>query len=168
MPNLDTFGEWVLDIPDEAATRSLGKAIGARLRAGDVITLTGNLGSGKTVLAQGIAQGVEVPEGYYVTSPSYTMVNVYPGRIPFYHLDLYRISGTADPTDLELDEILYGSGACVVEWPDRIPSGYLSAHLSMVITATGPNTRQIACRGFGTDLWERIQPILEGWRTKKP
>ena len=159
-----------VEVPDEKSTRSLGAAIGRALCAGDIITLTGNLGSGKTVFAQGIARGLGVPESYDVTSPTYTLVNVYPGRIDFFHMDLYRISGPVDPADLELDDALYGRGVCVVEWPDRLPSGYLleaKTHLAVHIIVTGLNSRRIECRFSGVDLWERIQPIIRSWRKEE-
>ena len=160
-----------VEVPDEKSTRSLGAAIGRALCAGDIITLTGNLGSGKTVFAQGIARGLGVPESYDVTSPTYTLVNVYPGRIDFFHMDLYRISGPVDPADLELDDALYGRGVCVVEWPDRLPPGYLSGpcimHLAIQIVATGDETRRIGFKVYGSGLWERIKPIIAGWRNKR-
>lgn len=160
-----------MHLPNEKSTRSLATAIGRGLCAGDVVTLTGNLGSGKTVFAQGIARGLEVAESYDVTSPTYTLVNVYPGRIDFFHMDLYRIPGPVDPGELGLDEAIFGAGVCVVEWPDRLPAGYISGpgtpHLAVRIVATGAETRRVELRCYGSDLWERIKPIIECWREKR-
>jgi tRNA threonylcarbamoyladenosine biosynthesis protein TsaE len=69
----------------------LGKTIGRQINAGTVIALTGDLGSGKTTMVQGLARGLEVPEDYYITSPTYTLINEYPGRHSLYHVDLYRL-----------------------------------------------------------------------------
>ena len=81
-------------------TLSLGKNIGKMLKAGVIIALTGDLGSGKTSFVQGLAKGLDVSEKYYITSPTFTLINEYPGRFRLSHIDLYRIE---DP--LELDEL---------------------------------------------------------------
>jgi tRNA threonylcarbamoyladenosine biosynthesis protein TsaE len=103
------------------ATRELGRSCGQRITGPLVIFLMGDLGSGKTMFAQGLALGLDVPAAYYVTSPSYTLVNEYPGRMPFYHIDLYRLEAGVDPDDLGLNEILHGAGVAAVEWAERLP-----------------------------------------------
>ena len=161
---------WETEVTDENLTRSLGEAIGRILTPGDIVTLTGNLGSGKTVFTQGVAKGAGVSENAYVTSPTYTLVNHYPGRIDFYHMDLYRIPPPVDLADLGFDDVLCSHGVCVVEWPDRLPSGYLleaKTHLAVHIIVTGLNSRRIECRFSGVDLWERIQPIIRSWRKEE-
>ncbi|MBW1982720.1 MAG: tRNA (adenosine(37)-N6)-threonylcarbamoyltransferase complex ATPase subunit type 1 TsaE, partial [Deltaproteobacteria bacterium] len=87
-------------------TRRLAEILGSLLQPGDVIALFGELGSGKTVFAQGLARGLQVPESYYITSPTFSIVNEYPGRIPFYHIDLYRVAGDTEVEELGLVEIL--------------------------------------------------------------
>ncbi|MFY9944038.1 MAG: tRNA (adenosine(37)-N6)-threonylcarbamoyltransferase complex ATPase subunit type 1 TsaE, partial [Desulfobacterales bacterium] len=85
-------------------TQALARALGARMAAGMVVALTGDLGSGKTAFVQGLAEGLEVPKDYIITSPTFTLVNVYPGRVPLYHADLYRLAEAAvDLTALGLD-----------------------------------------------------------------
>ncbi|SHE32478.1 tRNA threonylcarbamoyladenosine biosynthesis protein TsaE [Desulfacinum infernum DSM 9756] len=110
------------DCPE--ASRTLGRAIGERLRAGDVVALWGELGAGKTFLTGGIAQGLGVPEEIPVTSPTFTIINEYEGRVRLYHLDLYRIGDVDELETLPWREALFGSGAAVVEWPERL-GGYL-------------------------------------------
>ncbi len=104
-----------------AATEEFGKRLAEGLSAGSVVALRGELGAGKTVLARGIARGLGV-EGY-LKSPSFTIINEYhEGRIPLYHIDLYRLpEGGADCGDdgLALEEYLYGDGVCVIEWAER-------------------------------------------------
>ena len=86
-------------------TKKLGKIIGSAVSAGTVLALTGDLGSGKTSFVQGLAEGLEVPDDYYITSPSYTLINEYPGRFFLYHVDLYRITDSIDIEDIGLYEI---------------------------------------------------------------
>lgn len=84
------------------------------------MALTGELGAGKTCLTQGIAKGLEISEGYYVTSPTFTLINEYPGRIPLYHMDVYRLSGSRDLEDMGYEEYFYGDGVVVIEWAEKV------------------------------------------------
>lgn len=101
----------------EAETLALGERIGQQLRAGDIVLLRGRPGAGKTALARGIARGL----GYsgYVNSPTFTLVNEYEGRLPVYHMDLYRLEG-GELDELGLDEYLYSGGVCLIEWPQLL------------------------------------------------
>ncbi|HET57416.1 MAG TPA: tRNA (adenosine(37)-N6)-threonylcarbamoyltransferase complex ATPase subunit type 1 TsaE [Deltaproteobacteria bacterium] len=101
-------------------TLRIGRIIGEKALPGMVIALVGDLGSGKTSLTQGIAVGLEVPDEYYVTSPSFTLVNEYPGRLPLYHFDVYRLAGPADLDDLGYDDYVFGAGLTAVEWAEKI------------------------------------------------
>lgn len=102
--------------PEE--TRRAGRELAAALPPGSVLALTGDLGSGKTAFVKGVADCLG--DGEQVTSPTYTLVNEYPGRIPLYHFDVYRL----EQPDLSqcdwMDDYLFGEGICVVEWADRI------------------------------------------------
>lgn len=102
-----------------AETQALAARLAARLRPGDVVALVGDLGAGKTCFAQGLgrALGVTGPMG----SPTFTLINEYDGRMPFHHVDLYRLSGSAEALDLGLDELLDGDGVTAIEWPERAP-----------------------------------------------
>ncbi|MGD8702479.1 MAG: tRNA (adenosine(37)-N6)-threonylcarbamoyltransferase complex ATPase subunit type 1 TsaE, partial [Desulfosarcina sp.] len=83
-------------------TVALGCTLGRRLEQATVFLLFGDLGSGKTAFAQGLARGLDVPPSYIVTSPTYTLINEYPGKLPFYHVDLYRLPTPVDPDELGL------------------------------------------------------------------
>jgi tRNA threonylcarbamoyladenosine biosynthesis protein TsaE len=125
-------------------TQKLGKLIGSTLSAGTVLALTGDLGSGKTSFVQGLAEGLEVPDDYYITSPSYTLINEYPGRFTLFHVDLYRITDTVDIEDIGLYEILDDDAAvAAVEWADRIEPKLLPDSISIHFEITGDNTRNI-------------------------
>jgi tRNA threonylcarbamoyladenosine biosynthesis protein TsaE len=98
-------------------TRRLGCAVGERARAGDVYLLSGPLGAGKTCFTQGLALGLGV-EGY-VRSPTFVLMTRHHGRLTLHHIDLYRIGSPAEAWDLGLDEQLFDSGVCVIEWAER-------------------------------------------------
>ncbi len=98
--------------------RRLGEALGALLGPGDVVGLIGELGAGKTVLAQGVALGLGVRAR--VTSPTFTIIHEHRGRVPFYHVDVYRLGAPSDTEGLGLEEYLSGDGVAAVEWADKI------------------------------------------------
>ena len=102
-------------------TRALGRRLGELLRPGDLVTLAGPFGAGKTTLVQGIGDGLGIEE--HLTSPSFTLVNEYlpdesGARLPFFHLDLYRLDGAAAAIELGLDDYLARRGAIAIEWPE--------------------------------------------------
>jgi tRNA threonylcarbamoyladenosine biosynthesis protein TsaE len=124
-------------------TLRVGEIIGEMAEAGTLIALRGDLGSGKTALVQGLARGLEVPETVYVTSPSYTLVNEYPGRLPLFHLDLYRLTDL-DFDDIGLHDILdTHSAVVVIEWAERLAPDGLFEGLTLQMEITGDNTRNI-------------------------
>jgi len=103
-------------------TRDLGRTVGACLGHGMMLYLMGDLGSGKTAFVQGLARGLEVPPEYYVTSPTFTLVNEYPGRLLLYHIDLYRLEGAVDFEDIGLFDLPEENAVAAVEWAERLHS----------------------------------------------
>ena len=104
--------------PEE--TIQLGAKIGESLQPGDLVLLYGDLGSGKTILTQGITRGLGVAEDEYVRSPSFTLINEYRGRMPIFHIDLYRIESATQLENLGLEEILFNEGTSIVEWAEKL------------------------------------------------
>ena len=103
--------------PEE--TRELGRKIGAKAEPGSVYTLVGDLGVGKTVFTQGIAEGLEIEES--ICSPTFTIVQVYEeGRMPFYHFDVYRIGDIEEMDEIGYEDYFYGEGVCMIEWANLI------------------------------------------------
>ena len=96
----------------------LGERIGRVLKKGNVVALRGGLAAGKTTLTKGIARALAVPDE--VTSPTYTIISEYAGKIPLYHMDAYRLGGEEEFLSIGAEEFLYGAGICVVEWSERV------------------------------------------------
>jgi tRNA threonylcarbamoyladenosine biosynthesis protein TsaE len=123
-------------------TRALGEQLAERLSAGDVVTLEGELGAGKSELARGIARGLGVTET--VTSPSFTILNVYEsGRCPLYHFDWYRLESEEELYELGMDEYLGGDGIAVIEWAERCPEAVPENVIRIRLEVTGGESRRI-------------------------
>ncbi len=140
--------------PDE--TRSLGRRLGEILDAGCCVALSGPLGAGKTLLVRGIAEGAGVPEHVTVNSPTFVIVNEYPGRFPLLHIDAYRLSGPEELLDIGFDEMTTGGGAVIVEWADRVAGILPRDHLAARIDHAGESVRRFVWRAGG----ERSQRML--------
>ncbi|NIO08449.1 MAG: tRNA (adenosine(37)-N6)-threonylcarbamoyltransferase complex ATPase subunit type 1 TsaE, partial [Deltaproteobacteria bacterium] len=97
--------------------------MGKLVRGGEIIGLTGELGSGKTCFVRGLAKGVKVAEGAWVRSPTFTLINEYDGRLPLFHVDLYRLSSATEMEELSLRECFFSDGVSVIEWFERLPEG---------------------------------------------
>ena len=117
--------------PEE--TFALGKMLGGQSRAGTVFTLTGDLGAGKTVFAQGFAAGLGIGEP--VNSPTFTILQVYEGgRLPFYHFDVYRIADVEEMDEIGYEDCFYGEGVCLIEWADMIEEILPESRIRIAIT----------------------------------
>jgi tRNA threonylcarbamoyladenosine biosynthesis protein TsaE len=140
-------------------TKKLGEKIGARLMGQAVFALTGDLGSGKTSFVQGLARGLEVPNDYYITSPSYTLINEYPGRHPLAHVDLYRLEDPVDFEDIGLYEILDDNYVVAIEWADRIPQELLPDHIRIKFEISGDKSRKICMSAHGVNSSNLLKEI---------
>jgi tRNA threonylcarbamoyladenosine biosynthesis protein TsaE len=141
--------------PEE--TRELGRQVGALAQPGDVYLLCGNLGAGKTCFTQGIARGLGIEE--YVMSPSFVIVREHHGRLPLYHIDLYRLEGVDETVDLGMDVYLYGKGVCVVEWAERARSVMPAEHLMAQIDYAGDEERCFRIEANGTRYGDIIAKL---------
>ena len=136
---------------DEADTIKLGEIIGKSLKPGSIIALRGDLGAGKTVLVKGIARGLGIEDE--PVSPTFVIMNAYEGRIPLYHFDLYRISGSDELMGIGADEFLFGAGVSAVEWAERVDEILPEYTIHIDIKMPGPesgvpeNTREIRIEG---------------------
>jgi tRNA threonylcarbamoyladenosine biosynthesis protein TsaE len=130
-------------------TIRIGKSIGSLLRPGDVVALVGELGAGKTQLIKGLASGVGIRNATYVSSPSFKLINEYPGKTTFYHIDLFRLKGEKEAEELGLDDYFQSRGITAVEWADKIPSLLPEEILWIEIRYTGENSRSLEISGKG-------------------
>ena len=142
-------------------TDAFGKILGRISSRRDVILLTGSLGAGKTTLTQSIAAGLEVPEDCYVVSPSYSLMLEYPGRIPLYHIDCYRLEGEDDVEGSGLMDYIVAGGLTVVEWPDRLGGLKPPEYLDVALCTVDGNTRSIEVTPVGTSWLERMNALQE-------
>jgi len=147
----------VLQTNSPSETIRIGKRIGGLLRAGDVVALIGELGAGKTLLVKGLAEGVGADKETYISSPSFTLINEYRGRMPFYHIDLYRLSDGKEAGELGLEEYFHGQGITAIEWADRISSLLPDELLRIHIHYTGKQTRSLEMTGIGKRYLELMK-----------
>ncbi len=143
-----------LDLPDEAATEKLGRALGDLLKPGGVVLLYGGLGAGKTTLARGLARGLGVGEDYAITSPTFTLLNVYPGRIAFYHADLYRLDADSALDLGLLDEA--ADGVLAVEWAEIMEGHWPPDALTVRLGGNETLSRQAEITG-PAELIDQLQ-----------
>jgi tRNA threonylcarbamoyladenosine biosynthesis protein TsaE len=144
-----------------AETVELGARLGRLLAPGDFVALVGELGAGKTQFAKGIAVGLEVDYDTPVTSPTYTILNIYQGRIPLYHFDLYRLHGSEEVAELGFEEYFFGAGACVVEWAERLGEEMPAQVLTVSLSHAGAEERSVSFSAVGpraTELLEALFP----------
>ena len=113
---------------NEKQMLAYAESLGKKLQAGDIIVLTGELGAGKTTFTKGLGKGLDIHQ--MIKSPTYTIVREYEGRLPLYHMDVYR-SGD-DPDSIDLDEYLFGNGVTVIEWGNLLAQDLPSAYLEIL------------------------------------
>ena len=130
--------------PDPRATRAVGERLGLAARAGDVIALSGPLGAGKTELARGIARGLGVVGP--VSSPTFILISEHEGRLPFFHVDGYRLAGPEDALGAGLLDERRAEGVTVVEWAERIEPALPEGRLEIRLDGSGDDPRSLACR----------------------
>jgi tRNA threonylcarbamoyladenosine biosynthesis protein TsaE len=144
-------------------TRKLGESIGSVVTAGTILALYGDLGSGKTSFVQGLGRGLGVPDDYFITSPSYTLINEYPGRFVLFHVDLYRIANSVDTEDIGLYEILEDDGVVAIEWADRMGKDLPPNHVRVQFEIIDDKTRKISIIPQGVQaiedfrIWNKLQ-----------
>lgn len=130
-------------------TEELGSRIGRLLCPGSFLALRGDLGGGKTCLTRGVVAALAPQSSCLVASPTYALMNCYPGNTPVYHFDFYRLAGENDIVELGFEDYFCGDGVCVVEWPERLEQLLPSDTLSFLFEYTGDNERRITISSSG-------------------
>lgn len=128
-------------------TQKFGVGIGELAQPGDIFLLVGELGTGKTCLTQGIARGLDIKD--YVLSPSFVIIRELYGRLPLYHIDLYRLDHIEEIEELGLDDYLYGNGVCVVEWAEKGLTALPEEHLLIQIDYLSDTERSFYLKPSG-------------------
>ena len=143
----------------------MGEALAGMLRPGDVVSLTGDLGAGKTTLVQGAARALGVQDP--VLSPTFLLVREYEGRVPIYHLDVYRLERLQEVLDLGFEELMDRRAIVFVEWGDAIDMLLPAEHLQVELTLPADGQeRRISVSWYGRSWAARIEPlaaVLERW-----
>lgn len=125
--------------PEE--TIDLGYKIGLLLKKGDVIAMQGTLAAGKTTITKGIAKALEIKDT--ITSPTFCLISEYSGRMPLYHMDVYRLDGAEDFVNLGTDDMIYGDGVSIIEWSEKIMSELPKKTIILNITPKADGSRLI-------------------------
>ena len=154
-----TRHDFKLNTSSPEETQELGRRLGELAEPGNVFLLEGTLGSGKTCLVQGIARGLGISE--YVMSPTFVLVRELKGRLPLYHIDLYRLDNLAEIIDLGLDDYFYGQGLSVVEWADKATRLLPPEHLLIKIEYNGETGRRFYLKAAGKRYREITQKLKE-------
>ncbi len=141
-----------------AETITLGRKIAKLLNPGDIICLSGNLGSGKTTLAKGIAKGLSI-DPVKVNSPTFVIMNAYEGRLPLYHFDLYRLNKRQEMGVIGYDEFLYGEGVSLIEWGERLEKLLPKEFLNVKIVQSGELERRFCFEAVGTKYKSMVDQI---------
>jgi tRNA threonylcarbamoyladenosine biosynthesis protein TsaE len=141
-------------------TRKLGQELGRLIERPTTLALIGDLGGGKTAFVQGLARGLDVPGDYYITSPTFTLINEYPGRLPLFHVDLYRLETVDDLEDIGLEELLDDRGVLAIEWADKLAGRFFAEYLSLKFETIDDTSRRIsliACGHNETNLIKALE-----------
>jgi tRNA threonylcarbamoyladenosine biosynthesis protein TsaE len=138
-------------------TEQIARSLAAHLKGGDVITLTGDLGAGKTSFTQGLAKGLGVQR--YVNSPTFTLIKEYQGTsLALYHMDVYRVDDEFE--ELGFDEYFYGSGVCVIEWPLMIQGQLPHDRLDITIVKKGAEAREFLFEPYGEKYKQLVDKVV--------
>lgn len=159
------MNSWHVTTDSAEQTRLLGQMLGGLLRQPLIIRLCGDLGAGKTCLTQGLAAGLEVPADEPVTSPSYTLLNQYQGRLALNHFDLYRLQQEDDLIDLGFEETLDAEAVTVIEWADRFAK-VAGEGLLIRFALPGGEQRRLHFQAFGSAAEVALAALARAWEGK--
>ncbi len=140
-------------------TKALGMEIGLIARPGLIITLNGDLGVGKTVLARGVGRGLGIDQP--ITSPTFTILHQYRGRLALYHFDMYRLIDEDEIFELGFEEFIYGDGVSVIEWPENMGELHPDEYVEIIIERIDDNMRKIKINSIGDEFNWLEEMLLE-------
>lgn len=129
-------------------TMLIAEKLAKKLKPGDMIALSGDLGSGKTTFTKGIGKGLGVKDPRHINSPTFVLIKEYKGNIPLYHLDLYRLDDPKEIESLAIEEYIYGDGVAVIEWAEKIKCILPKKHILVKFKIKGDNKREVVIEDF--------------------
>ncbi len=145
----------------QEATRALGRTLGGLLAGGEILGLTGDLGSGKTCFVHGLAEGLEVGRNSWVRSPTFTLINEYDGRVPLVHVDLFRVAQGAEMEDLHLEEYFASGSVCVIEWFERLDAVGVDEFLAVAFRYVDEDRRELRFAAHGPRYDELVAALRQ-------
>jgi tRNA threonylcarbamoyladenosine biosynthesis protein TsaE len=157
------MGSWSVVSRSAQQTRAWGRRLGTLLEGGEIIGLIGELGAGKTCFVRGVAEGLDVDQEAWIRSPTFTLINEYPGRLPVFHIDLYRIESRNELEGLNLREYVYSDGVSLIEWFERLPVDEVGEYLELAIGNVESNKRELRFTAHG----ERYEKIVDSLRRQE-
>ena len=159
------MGSWSVVSRSARQTRAWGERLGKLLEGGEIVGLIGELGAGKTCFVRGVAEGLDVCQEAWIRSPTFTLINEYPGRLPVFHIDLYRVGSRNELEGLDLREYLYADGVSLIEWFEHLPADEVDEYLELTIGNGEGNKRELKFTAHG-ERYEKIVEELKGQRSK--
>lgn len=148
-------------------TEALGVSIGSLLQPGSFLALRGDLGGGKTCLTRGVVASLAPQSAHLVASPTYAIMNSYPGNTPVYHFDFYRLTGEDDIAELGFEEFFYGDGVCVVEWSERLVELLPADVLILLFEYAGDDRRHVTITSSGPESDTILDRLAEKLQQQK-
>jgi tRNA threonylcarbamoyladenosine biosynthesis protein TsaE len=148
-------------------TEQLGACIGSLLHPGCFVSLQGDLGGGKTCLTRGVVASVAPQSAHLVASPTYAIMNCYPGNTPVYHFDFYRLAGDNDIAELGFEELFYGDGVCIVEWSERLTELLPLDVITILFEYAGEDQRNITLTSSGQKSDALLKQLQDDVQNKK-
>ena len=154
---------WSVITRSAQQTRSCGRRLGRLMQGGEIVGLIGELGTGKTCFVRGVAKGLEVGKEAWIRSPTFTLINEYHGRLPVYHIDLYRVASVHEMEGLNLREYLYSDGVSLIEWFERLPAAEVDECLEVRLAYADGTRRELVFISHG----RRYESIVEKMKGKQ-
>lgn len=138
-------------------TMAFGEKLGKMLKQGDVLALFGDLGAGKTTFTKGLARGMNLTDDIH--SPTFTLIHEHPGKIPLYHVDLYRLNSEAEVEMIGIEEYIFGNGVTIIEWADRMKSMLPDYRLDIDFKMQGDTKREMTLEAESPEIQKIIEEV---------
>ena len=154
-------GSWTVISTSARMTMGLGRKLAKLVQGGEIIGLIGELGTGKTCFVRGFCAGIDVNKEAWVRSPTFTLINEYSGRLPVYHIDLYRVGKPEEVESLNLREYLYADGVSLIEWFEYMPEKEVDQYLELRLAHAGGSKRELTFVPHGGRYEKIVERLIK-------